>query len=454
MRILPSSIFARISCLLVLGVAASLSALSFAKEPLKVIHVDNVRGSDDAGNGSQAKPFGTIMRGVKELRPGTLLDVANTGTAYHETVRVQTSGTAEEPIIIEGHGAVNSGLIRRPLKDWKAEGGDVFSIPLPNNAWGMPSHWEGGFDLVRFDGKPGRNVTSREALEPFAHFLYKNQKELKTDPLHNTLFIRLLGGNTPDDLAVETVGLFSSFSILGSHVTIRHFVSEFFGNDGFSSNKPAVNIVFEGVEGRFNMDQGMSHHGAVEFYSGKFEMVNCVIRGNPKSALLVNRGGEVTLRNCLLIGSEENKTQGVLVGENGKLTMENCTVANFTTGLTVPPNAFASIRNSAFLNCKTNWEIGVAADPGDLAAALSKTVFSDGNAFASTPFVFKGGKSYSATEWLEMRKASGADAHSLIFIPPATPLPLSLPELASKGMDGADIGARISTLPILNLKRK
>jgi len=336
-------------------------------------------------------------------------------------------------------------------------------------------------------------VTSRNALEPFGYFLYKNQKELKTDPLHNTLFIRLPEGKTPDDVAVEAVGLISSFSILGSHVTIRHFVSEFFGDDGFASTKPAVNVVFEGVEGRYNMDQGMSHHGAevtvrgshfhhnagcgvvdvypeartryedclieddtwrggVEFYSGKFEMVNCVIRGNHKNALLVNRGGEVTLRNCLLVGPEEKKTPGVLVTENGKLTMENCTVANFTTGLTVRPNAFASIRNSAFMNCAANLEIMVAADPGDLASALSKTLYSDGNAFASASFVLKGGKSYSVIEWLDLRKSSGADAHSVIFTPLANPLPLSLPELAGKSVDGAPIGAHLLKMPTLKLK--
>jgi hypothetical protein len=483
----------RLIALIAAAICAFQPATSRGKEPTRIVHVDNLRGTDESGDGSTESPFRTMKRGVAELKPGTLLDVANTGNAYHETVRVQTSGSAEEPIIIEGHGAVNSGLMRRPLKDWKAEGGGVFSIPLPNNAWGMQSHWEGGFDLVRFDGKPGLNVTSRDALEPFAYFLYKNQKELKTDPLHNTLFIRLPEGKTPDDIAVETVSLLSSFSILGSHVTVRHFISEFFGDDGFSSNKPAVNVVFERVEGRYNMDQGMSHHGAevvarhshfhhnagcgvvdvypeartryedclieddtwrggVEFYSGKFEMVNCVIRGNRKNALLVNRGGEVTLRNCLLVGPEENKTPGVLVTENGKLTMDNCTVANFTTGLTVRPNAFASIRDSAFLNCKTNWEIGVAAEPSDLAAALSKTVFSNGNAYASAPFVLKGEKSYSATEWLEMRKASGSDACSLIFTPPANPLPLLLPELAGKGVDGADIGAHLLEMPTLKLK--
>ena len=483
-----------VACVILL---ASLFGNSWSKEPVKIVYVDNLGGSDDAGDGSQAKPFGTIMRGVKELRPGSMLNVANTGTPYHESVRIQTAGTTEEPIILEGNGAMNSGLVRRPLKDWKAEGGDVFSLKLPNNAWGMQSRWESSFDIVRIDGKLGRNATSRDALEPGAYFLYKNQKELKTDPLHNTLFVRLAKGKTPDGVPVETVSIVSLFCVMASHVTVRDFISEYAGDDGFASVKPAADVLFERVESRYNMDQGISHHGSqvlvrnshfhhnaggcvvdvypeariryenclmeddtwrggVEFYSGHFEMVDCVIRGNPKKAMLVTRGADVMLRNCLLIGQGEGRVQGLQVTEKSKLTMENCTLANFNIGLIVKEDCDVTVRNSAFLNCQSNWEVTVPAGPEDLGSRLSKSLLSDGNAFESSPFVVKetaaaGGrnrvalKSHSASEWLGLRKSSGLDANSLVFTanPPPKGLPLSLPELAGKGTNGADIGAHL-----------
>ena len=483
-----------VACVILL---ASLFGNGWSKEPVKIVYVDNLGGSDGAGDGSQAKPFGTIMRGVKELRPGCMLNVANTETAYHESVRIQTAGTTEEPIILEGNGAVNSGMMRRPLQDWKAEGGDVFSLKLPNNAWGMQRRWESSFDIVRFDGKPGRNATSRDALEPGAYFLYKNQKELKTDPLHNTLFVKLAKGKTPADISVETISIVSLFCVMASHVTVRDFISEYAGDDGFASVRPAADVLFERVESRYNMDQGISHHGSrvlvrnshfhhnagscvvdvypeariryenclmeddtwrggVEFYSGHFEMVDCVIRGNPKKAMLVTRGADVMLRNCLLTGQEEAGVQGLQVTEKSKLTMENCTLANFNIGLIVKEDCDVAVRNSAFFHCKSNWEVTVPAAPEDLAFRLSKAVLSAGNAFESSPFVVKeattaGGsnhialKSLSASEWLRLRKSSGMDFNSLVFTanPPPNGLPLSLPELAGKGLDGADIGAHL-----------
>jgi len=483
----------------------SLPLASWSKESVRIIYVNNVRGNNDTGDGSAEKPFSSIMRGVKELRPGILLNVANTGTDYHETIKISAAGTVEEPIVIDGNGAVNSGMMRRPLQDWKSETGGVFSIKLPNNAWGMQNHWEGGFELVRFAGKPGRNVTSREALEPFTYFLYKNQKKLKTDPLHDTLFIRLPEGKTPDNTEVRTISILSPFCVVASNVTVRNFISEYAGDDGFSSVKPAVNIQFENVEGRYNMDQGMSHHGSgvvvrrshfhhnagcgvvdvypeartryedclieydtwrggVEFHRGNFEMVNCVIRGNPRWALSVNKGAQVRLQNCLLTGQGQNTAFGVKLDE-GNLTMENCTLYNFKTGLYISrlsEDSHVSIRNCAFLKCQINWDLNLTAPQGDSSINLSKVINSDGNAFESFPFLLSEKNkiegrgqdkktSFSATEWDVFRKKSGSDANSLIIngLTYDKDMPLTLPELAGRGGDGTDIGARL-----LNTKKE
>jgi len=476
-----------------------------AKDPVKVIQVDNIRGNDSLGDGSREKPYATIMRGVGELHPGFLLNVANTGTPYHESVRISESGTAEDPIILEGNGAVNSGMMRRPSSDWKAEGGGVFSIPLKNNAWGMQHYWEGGFELARFAGKPGRNVTARDALQPFDYFLYKNQKELKTDVLHNTLFIRLPEGKTPDDIEVQVVSLVSPFACPASHVTIRHFVAEYAGDDGFSSVKPGQGILFEDVEARFNMDQGVSNHGSgvtvrraylhqnagcgivdvypearvryeeclveedtwrggVEFNNGKYEMENCVIRKNPRSALIVTKGAEVKLRNCLLTSPETNPASGIKVTGGGKLTMENCTVAGFKTGLMVDETSRIAMTNTAFLNCGVNLEVRTASETEAPFSDFSTMLVSDGLAFGPGLFLLlektvvngspkTGQRSLNGVEWLALRRQGGLDGNSLA-LPAKISLsepPLTLPELDGKGFTQGsgktDIGSRFLKLP-------
>ena len=62
--------------------------------------------------------------------------------------------------------------------------------------------------------------------------------------------------------------------------------------------------------------------GGVEFHSGRFQMENCVIRGNPGSSFLVTKGARAELTNCLI----EGKGVGVRVGENSELLMRRCTV--------------------------------------------------------------------------------------------------------------------------------
>jgi hypothetical protein len=241
----------------------------------------------------------------------------------------------------------------------------------------MDKHWR-GFDLVLFDGKAGANCTNRESLTPFSYSLYKFRPSRPGEsypPDHNTLYVRLPTGRTPDDVRVETVTGTANVYVGASHVTVRDLRSGWTGMDGFSTGGRAQGIVLERVEAWHCMDQGVSHHGSqvevrhshfhhnagcgivdvypecvaryvrclvendtfrggVEFHKGRYEMEDCIIRNNASMALGVFKGARVTLRNCVLIGREGQTEPAVKVDEDSSLLAERCTFWRFPTAVT------------------------------------------------------------------------------------------------------------------------
>ncbi len=462
------------------------------------LYVDNQHG-DDAHPGSREQPFATIDRAVRELRPGTTLHVLPTPTPYPGDIRIENiHGTPGAPIVIDGHGSVVSGRRQLPPEAWAAEGEDIFSRPLPNNAWGMESHWEGGFPLVWFEGRAGRNVARRDELLAEAYFLHKNRAAGKDDPLHNTLYIKLPAGRTPADFEVESIAGGGGIYVAGNHVTVRNFVCEYGGSDGFSTHRNQ-GVVFENVEARYFMDQGMSHHGAevvvrrahfhhnagcgivdvypearvryenclieddtwrggVEFHRGQFEMVDCVIRNNAKKALVVAKGATVTLRNCLLAGPGEQATAGISVDADSSLTLENCTLHNFRLGLSLLLTAGSrvAVHHNAFLNCQTHWSITLLTPEGGDTPDLPTVLVADGNAYQPGQFAWRThtmadgqrqirDQRFAPDVWAEFRQLAGVDAAAVdLGTEGLADSPLALPELAGRGLAGGDIGASLS----------
>jgi hypothetical protein len=400
-------------------------------------------------------------------------------------VSLPVGGTAEKPFIFDGRGAVINLLTHYGADKWKAEGGDVFSMPLRNNAHVMDKCWS-GFDLVFFDGKPGTNAASREELQANGYFLFKHRMKIedKWHPLHNVLFVRLPAGKTPAEVRVEAPGVGSIVHVGKPYVTVRNLTAMYSTQDGFSTTR-APGLLFERVRGCFNMDQGISHHGSqvtvrdsrfdhnagcgivdvypevkaryercliendtyrggVEFHDGEFVMEDCVIRNNPGKALSVARpGSRVTLRNCLLIGREDGKDAGVYQGE-GSLVMDRCTLYRCGKGLIIGASAKnTTVTNCAFVACAENYAAMPPAKPDPDQVRVV-----DYNAFAPAPFTFAGG-TFKPEKWAEFKAKTGFDAHSLLQEISDPLPPWSLPSLKGKGCDGADIGAVLDPAKIV-----
>jgi len=385
-----------IPCLIIVG--SLLTAQAWAAEYW--VHQD--RGNNQAV-GTKELPFQSIDRGLKSLKPGDTLHVLPASKPYPNEVRIEkTPGTADLPITIDGHGSIVSGWKKQSMSMWQDEGGGIFSRKMENNAWSMYHHWEGGFDLVHFDGRPGLNLTSQDELKPGSYFLYKNRGESKTDLRHNTLYICLAEGETPDSVEVEGVTGLGGIYVGSDYVVLKNFITEYGGRDGFATFR-GKGIIFENIEARFFMDQGMSNHGSevivrnayfhnnagcgivdvypesvvryencliennphrggVQLSGGTYVMENCVVRGNDIQALSTGKGARVTLIDCAFIQGGTEAGRGIfLVGEGSALTLIRCRISGFPEGLsgTLFSDNNLSMENSVIEECQTDLKLSV-----------------------------------------------------------------------------------------------
>lgn len=455
-----------------------LCTLAFGVAQGAAWYVDNVRG-DDAGAGTEAAPFKTIAKATATAQKSDTIYLTANPEPYREAVLLNKGGTAEQPFIFDGRGATIDRRTHYTVDKWKDEGDGVYSMPLPNNAHVMDKQWW-GFDLVFFDGKAGTNCASREALIPLGYFLFKSRIPVdgKFHPLHNTLYIKLPAGKTPADIAVVAPGTSTTVGVeWAPYVTVRNVTAMYSTGDGFGTWR-TVGSVFEHVRGCYNMDQGISQHGAqvvvrdsrfdhnagcgivdifdeakvryerclveddifrggVEFHSGEYSMDSCVIRNNTSKALSLNLSARVTLTNCLFLGPEGGKYSGIYTGGTGTLTLDRCTFMRFGTALIVGiETRAATVTNCAFLQCAQAYQVQ------PVKPDLTQELTFDYNALADLPCTIRG-VTYKPDQWATFREKTGFEAHGLLQKLEGEELPYALPTLVGKGKDGANIGATI-----------
>jgi len=416
-----------------LALCLIIATASFARAQAQVpteLWVNQATG-DDANPGTEAAPLATIQSAVEQLAPGMTLHIQPTDRHYPGGVDIHVSGKPDAPIVIDGHGSTLTGRRALPLDVWQSQGDGVYSRELRNNAWGMERHWEGHFPLVWYGGEPAKNYTTRDELEPGGFFLYKNRKQMRTDPLHNTLFIRLPEGQTLEQAQVQSVVRRGGIHVSGDHVTVRNLACVYGGTDGFSSGKNK-GVRFENVEASYFMDQGASQHGSevvivnshfhnnagagvvdvddgcrvryenclieanpwrggVELMNGDYEMVNCIIRGNDHKTLLVNRGANVVLRNCLLVAPSRGDHAGLRLARGCTLTIDRCTVFGFDTALSaaLSPDTRLTVSRSVFMANQTNFRFVRHLDEDDPDTPMSQLVQLEGNHYEPGMFMIR-----------------------------------------------------------------
>ena len=348
------------------------------------LYVDNLKGSD-ANDGSREKPLASIERACKLVKTGGRIEVADTGTPYslpyggpgkERGLRLLTGGTADSPLVVEGNGAVVSGLAVIPAEAWSKEADGVYSLPFDpmSNFFRRDmskNYWLPGTQIWFVDGKAAPNLLDRETLEKTPNGFWWNKKERK-------VLYRLPEGKQLSDLKIELPANYG-FYIHRDHTVVRNFTVMFSWNDGFDAAETPKNAMYLNCLAYNNCGQGMSIHDASSVYYQDCGAVNCassavcnvgqssgvykrcvlidstfeaaVFLNNDSSALfeecliadaepaeLVWQRGrsKITFSNCVLIGNGKNN---LAMLEAGALSFFGCTMRNGTGFLSLEPRS-------------------------------------------------------------------------------------------------------------------
>lgn len=283
----------------------------------EVIHVNNLTG-DDRSDGSESAPLRSIARALEIAGISAEIEIANTGIPYPGgNVLRRGGGTPEQPMVIEGNGAVISGLEAIPVEQWMAVEPRIYSLPF----WPMsnllkvsksPLHWVGVPTIVWMDGEPGINCDSLETLRKTAGGYFWDK------PNRIVLFHLPEGKETPKlEIPTGKTGL----SVIGSvdYVEVRNLRSEYSWNDGFSTNGTGKNLVFRDCVAINNCGQGFSFHT----HSGAI-VEDCLIMRNASSGTCDVNEGQVTYRRCVFY--KNSYEAGVYALDKTKIIYEDCLI--------------------------------------------------------------------------------------------------------------------------------
>lgn len=209
-------------------IAGILALFAAAGLTAATVHVDNVKG-DDANDGSAERPVASIERGLALLKRSDRLEVApNGGKPYRRpypgavgrSLDIRLGGTAEQPMVIDGNGAVISGLSAVPADRWKEAGNGVYELPF----WPMSNmykhyakqdYWLPESRIFFVDGKAAANCLTRAEMEKTPGGFWWSRRQRK-------LFFRPPEGKTIAELTVELPAN-AGFYVLADHVRVENF---------------------------------------------------------------------------------------------------------------------------------------------------------------------------------------------------------------------------------------
>lgn len=262
--------------------ALSLAALSGAA-CAETYYVDQARGND-AGAGGKDAPFKTVAHAVSLLEgKGGEVHLTPGLAPYREPIVIKKGGLPENPLVIDGHGAVvnlgldvtkgpwiktDDGYVLDHVFAKKIECGAYQSTTVFVNGLGIlgdhpkgpsyaPRTWHGGY--IRLDEQGRLVVVFPQGLTP-----------------ENSVIVMVGAG----DLTGETGGLSSGVRLeSASNVVVRNLTSTFSTNDGFNFHGSGKNVRLEKVKAIFNADEGMSAHESYEVEVRDSETAFCGSQG-------------------------------------------------------------------------------------------------------------------------------------------------------------------------------
>jgi hypothetical protein len=271
------------------------------------IFVNNVAG-DDRYDGSQPRSFGgsgpcrSIARALRAAEKGDRIVLADTGVPYFECITLHSgkhSGLSFKPFVLEGNGAVLSGLA--PVSDnaWEGFRGDIVRFAPERKGW--QQLYRDGVPLLQrqaFDYSPLPD------LQPLEWCLWRG-----------AIYFRVEEGALPSDYdlayAFHPVGL-TLYEV--RHVIVNNLVVQGFQLDGVSAPDNAFDVTLAGLNCRGNGRSGISIGGA-----SRVAIEHCLVGNNGEAQVRTEGYCEVRIINSDLL----DNTAPALVREGGEVTVED-----------------------------------------------------------------------------------------------------------------------------------
>ncbi|QDT94422.1 right-handed parallel beta-helix repeat-containing protein [Gimesia algae] len=265
-------------------------------------YVNNKTGSDNNNGISENTAVATISRAITLAGRSDILELANTGIPYRETMLFRNlGGRPDRPFVVEGNGAVLSGLKAIDVAKWEKVKEGLFVFPLDKTPYGNP------FLVSR--GKRIPQAKSLDLLQTGEHYW---------DRSGNKIYFLCAAGKQPADYELEATLRISGFTLTSaSYIVCRNLTSEFFSNDGFNIHGDCRGIRLENVIARHNGDDGISIHE-----SGGLIVQNAYVHDNFFGIQDVNASRSVY--NGVL--AERNQIGVSLVG--GYHSLVDCQIRN------------------------------------------------------------------------------------------------------------------------------
>jgi hypothetical protein len=255
------------------------------------LYVNNQHGSDlhdglsEMHLGGRQGPFRTIERALRAASNGDRLIIANTGTAYRESLTLQAdrhSGVTARPFVVVGNGAVLDGSMPVPLEAWEVYEAGVYRFRAERKS----SH------NLFLDGKP----VSRRRAPPLADSP-PQLDEMQWCLFEGHVYFRPQPGKSPWAYQLTHTALPVGLTLYEvRHVIIQDLIVQGFQLDGINAHDGAVDVELVGLTCRGNGRSGMSIGGA-----SRVTIEACLVGDNGEAQIRTEGFCRARLVNCDLI---------------------------------------------------------------------------------------------------------------------------------------------------------
>jgi hypothetical protein len=189
--------------------------LAPAWEERRALHV---RAGAEGGDGSMARPFGTIGEAAARVEPGDVVHVAP--GRYHESVIVERGGTRDLPVrFVAEPGVVMDGAV--VLRDFRSEGADEYSVPVPIRSTYLARDGRRFYGFGRLDdlraGRPDGACGEEDDVRIDEGWSYVSGR------------VHLRSRRSPTEHEWHYPTLSSAFRIEGDHVHVEGFSIRSYG---------------------------------------------------------------------------------------------------------------------------------------------------------------------------------------------------------------------------------